>query len=140
MFGPFIRARVKESHKIASQRIKTRKVRTFAVVASVAGECKVVGLIAASMLPGYNVLNMMDEAALVLPQEAVFTTMGRTLAHEFANAIIDHRLMFGWSDLVAFDFKIAMKSEALINASYSLRSSSVRVPSLARCASQSTLS
>src|SRR3989442_3982594 len=76
----------------------------------------------------------------LLGEQEVLTVVVRPPADKVPRGGIDHP---GWFDSRfrrALNLRIVMKSDALINASYSDRSSPLRMPSFARSASTATLS
>src|ERR1017187_4107928 len=84
-------------------------------------------------------LDVVSKMAEFLTKQAVFESVVRALADQVPRGGIHQEPSFDSRLRRAFSLRIAMKSEALTNASYSARSPSLRRPSLARSASASTL-
>src|ERR1035441_6220072 len=89
------------------------------------------------MLLRNDMLDMVCEMTVLLTEQAVFASVVRPAADQVPCRGIHHAPGFDSKLRRALNLRIAMKSDALTNASYSARSSSVRRPSFARSASAS---
>jgi len=84
-------------------------------------------------------LDMECVIAAFLTEKAVFATVVRPHADEVPSGGINHVCWFDSKLRTALSRRFATNSDTVINASYSLRSSSLRRPSFARSASTATL-
>jgi hypothetical protein len=75
---PLVAPGVEERHKLATDRIHTCEVRALAEVAAVAGYREVVNVISPAMLFGDNMLDVVRQAAVLLAQQAILTTVIRS--------------------------------------------------------------
>ncbi|MFA6544001.1 MAG: hypothetical protein WCS99_06225 [Limisphaerales bacterium] len=83
MLGPLVPARMEERRELPGIRVNARQVWAFVEVAVDAGPRKVVGIVAAAMLPGDDVFDMeILRRERMVRQAAVFTTPTRALSHE----------------------------------------------------------
>ncbi len=139
MIGPIVTPRIKQRDDRPCKRIGPGQVRAFAETAAVAGKGQIAVIVGAIMLPDDDMLDVVCKRTTVLRKEAVFTTIRGPAADEFPRGRI-HRYWSSENWLRAFNFRIETKSAALINASYSARSSSLSNPSFARSARASILS
>ena len=139
MIGPLIAPRIKQPDNFRRNRIDAGEARAFAEIAAVTGKGQIGRIIASTVLARHYVLDMMRKRATFLRKETVFATISHSASDECPCRWL-HRYGASASCLRAFSFRIARKSSALTNASYSARSSSGNRPSLARSAKASTLS
>lgn len=79
---PFVGAGVIQGHDLSGEGINARQVGTFVEVTAVAGQSQVVGLVGAAVLPGYHVLDMVRQFAVMLREPAVFIPFLRSAADE----------------------------------------------------------
>jgi len=114
--------------------VNTCQVCALVEVASVTGQRQIFGSVESAMLPGDDVFYVEGKVKGVLREAAVFTTASGSMPHQVAERRIDH-----WDYRArtcrASDLMIPSKSAFSIRTSYSARSPSVRVPSLAFAAS-----
>lgn len=75
VLGPAVTPRMKQRRRPPGLRVDPGQVRTLAQVAAVAGQCEVVRTVRATVLPGHNVLHMMDQLAMFLMQPAILATL-----------------------------------------------------------------
>ena len=123
----------------ARSRINTGQVRAFPEITARTRQSQIARFIGAAMLAAYDVLDVMSQRTTLLRKETIFATIPGSGSNQYSRCRFHHS-MASESCLLAFSFRIATKSSALISASYSARSSSLSNPSFARSASVSTLS
>src|ERR1039457_3772194 len=92
------------------------------------------------MLLRHDMLGMGCEMTVLLTEQAVFASVIRPAADQVPRGGIHHAPGFDSKLRKALSLRIAMQSDALTNASYSARSSSVRALSFARSAGAPPLS
>lgn len=74
---------MKQADQGTGLRVDSRKIRALAQVATMAGKREIVLRLTAAVLLGDNVLDMKREAAMLLFQSAILTTVLSTLPHQF---------------------------------------------------------
>ncbi len=79
---------MKERNDITARRLNPGEIRSLGCVAAVAGQGEIVRVIRPAMLLGYDMFNVMREATLFLPEQAVFTTVSGTLADKLSRSRI----------------------------------------------------
>jgi hypothetical protein len=80
---------VEEGNDLSSQVVDTRKIWSFAQVASIATEAKSGWIVAGPMLAGDNVIDVeAGQREQYLRQSTVFTSIAGTLANQSAQAVI----------------------------------------------------
>ena len=114
------------------QGIHTTQIWSLVEIAAMARQREVVDVVGAAMLSGNHMLDMMQQFTMILVQPAIFAPLSRSLAHEPSGCGIDHCREIWSRRRRALSLRIAMKSAALISASYSERSEELRLPSFAR--------
>lgn len=125
MFLPMIAARMKERYGLTRKWIDAAEVRSLAEVAAVASEREVVQPIVAPMLLGNDVLNMMSQGAMFLSKQAILATAIGPSADLVPLLPICRCRGMEFNLRRAFNWTIAIRSAALMSASYSFRSASV---------------
>jgi hypothetical protein len=80
MLSPTVAPGVEEGHKLTAEGIHAREVRALAKVAAVAGQRQIVNVIAPTVLFGDDMLNVVRQLAVLLTQQAIFTTVIRPAA------------------------------------------------------------
>ncbi len=86
-----------------------------------AGQREVVRVVRSAVLPGDDVFDVVCQRAVLLPEQAIFAAIVRAAADQFPRCRSDHECALEVSLRWAFNFRMAMKSAALISASYSAR-------------------
>jgi hypothetical protein len=79
VLSPTLAPRVEEGHKLATDRIHARQVRALAKIAAMAGQRKIVNVVAPAMLPGDDVLDVVRQLAVILAQQAILAAVARSL-------------------------------------------------------------
>jgi hypothetical protein len=82
MLIPGVLAWVEQGHKSATKRIKSREIRAFCTVARQTGRCQIVSLRLPTMLQRNDMINFMAIDRNVLRDQAVLTSLARSLKHE----------------------------------------------------------
>ena len=72
---------MKEAHNLFSPGIDSSQVRTFVEVAAVACQREIIRIIGAAMLFRHNVLNMVNEFAVLLVRPAVLAMLAGPPPH-----------------------------------------------------------
>jgi hypothetical protein len=80
MFRPPASQGMKQKFHLTRQRVDSTKVRTFVKIAAVAGKSEIFSLIAAAVLTGDNVFDVMRRRTVLLPDLAVLFTISCPLA------------------------------------------------------------
>ena len=75
MIVPQVPPRVIQWRNLAVERVNASEVRPFAQITAMARQRKVFGSVHAPMLPRDNVFNVVSEWTILLPKQAVFTTI-----------------------------------------------------------------
>jgi hypothetical protein len=70
--------------------IDTTQIRPLAKIAAMARQCQVVDVVAATMLSGNHMLDMMQQFTMILVQPTIFAALSGPLAHEPSGCGIDH--------------------------------------------------
>ena len=75
--------RIKQWNNLARNRIDTGQVRAFPEIAAVTGKGQVAGSVGPTMLPGYDVLDVMRKGRTILRKQAIFTTVPGSGSDEY---------------------------------------------------------
>src|SRR5260370_30646269 len=89
------------------------------------------------MLSRNNVFYVVSQFTVILPEQTVFASAGCPSAYQLESGSLHSYWLLEFRCRRALALRIEIKSAALINASYSTRSSSVNRPSFARSPSLS---
>lgn len=100
------------------------------LIASIAGQCQIRWIVVALMLLRDNVLDMERDVTSTLWQAAIFAAIGGPVANLATRLLVNHCDCLSRTTR-AFALRIATRSMASTNSSYSVRSSSESVPKLA---------
>jgi hypothetical protein len=80
MFSPAVAPGVEEGHKLAADGIHSREIRALVQVAAVAGQRKIVNVVAPAVLFGDDRLDVVRQLAVLLTQQAILATIIRSAA------------------------------------------------------------
>ena len=75
MVEPAAAPRVKQWHDFTARWIDSSQIWSLPKIAAVASQRKIPAIVRSPMLPGDDVFNVMDQLAMLLPEQAVFTTV-----------------------------------------------------------------
>jgi hypothetical protein len=78
VLGPPVAPGVEEGHKLTTDGVHAREVRALAKIAAVAGQRKVINVIASAVLLGDDMLDVVRQLAVLLAQQAILATMIRS--------------------------------------------------------------
>jgi len=69
---------MKESHELTTNWVHACEIRAFVEITTVAGQGKVVNVVAPAMLLRNNMLDVVRQVTVLLPEQAILTTIGRS--------------------------------------------------------------
>ena len=114
---PLVPPRVKEPYKFICERVDTCQVRSFSQVATVASKCEVYWFFGAPVLFGHNMLDVVCQRTVFLPEQAILAPITGPRADQISRFRGGHGRTFDVSLRCALSLRIAMKSAALMSAS-----------------------
>jgi hypothetical protein len=82
MIGPALTPRIKQRDNLPRHRIDAGQVRAFAEIATMTGKGQIAGIIAATMLAGYYVLDVVLKRATFLRKETILATVSGSTSDE----------------------------------------------------------
>jgi len=75
---PVVAPRMKERHELTTNWIHACEIRAFVEITTVAGQGKVVNVVAPAMLLRNDMLDVVRQVTVLLPERAILTTVGRS--------------------------------------------------------------
>jgi hypothetical protein len=111
---PRVSARMEQRHDIVIRRVDSCQIRSFVQVATIASEREVLEVVRAAVLSRGDVFDVMAKASYLLPQQAVFAAITRALADKGSRGRVHHAGPFEARRRSAFNFRMEMKSSALM--------------------------
>ena len=91
MIGPAVTTRMEQRHGRPTSGIDAAEVRSLVQIAAMTGQSEIARIIGATVLLGYDVLDVMDQLAVSLMQAAAFAAEFSAMPDQFPCGRI-HRL------------------------------------------------
>ena len=113
MVLPDLGSWMEQRGNLVSLIVKTGEVRAFVKTASVAGECKVVGIVAAALLASNDVVDMKrPKRRVTLSQSAVFAATSSALPYQSADGTLHQAAVLSLRICLALACRIETRSMA----------------------------
>ena len=90
VFPPWVMSRMKQVLDTPGQKIYPTQVGALTQIAAMACQCEILDVICAAVLTGNDMLNMVQEFAVVLMEPTILTPLSGPLSNEAPGSSVGH--------------------------------------------------